>query len=142
MIEKKATARKEPMKTLANCSNLEFIKKANEIKTDVEAFLKATKIMDIRRETVELTGKETEEEKAAKKKAFNHDKWNRIFKRCMAEHTDMTYDIVAKMCFSSREEIEQLEPWEFQMMAILLLGDKRINDFFTQLRLWGVLDTD
>ena len=133
---------KKDIKTLINCTNLEFVQKANEIKTDVENFLRVTKINEIRRETAPLTGKESDEEKEKAVKAFNQDKWNRIFKICMTEHTEITYDLIAKMCFTTREEIEKLPPWEFQMIAILLLGDQRVNDFFTQLKLWGLLDTD
>jgi hypothetical protein len=132
----------KPMKTLANCSNMEFIAKANEIKGDVENFLRVTKINDIRKEVAPLTGKETDEEKEKIIKDFNHSKWDRIFKACMTEHTELTYDLVAKMCFSTREEIEALSPWEFQLTAVILLGDSRINDFFTGLRLSGLLDTD
>lgn len=140
---KAPTAEEEKqMKTLANCSNLEFIQKANEIKSDVETFLRETKISDIRAEIAPLTGKETEEEKGKKLKAFGMQKWNRIFTVCMAEHTELTYNLIAKMCFTTREEIEQLAPFEFQALAIILLGDQRINDFFTQLKLWGLLDTD
>lgn len=143
MVEKTENpAEKKPFKTLADCSNLEFVQKANEIKGDVEKFLRATKINEIRREIAPLTGKESDEEKEQIIKAFNRQKWDRIFKRCMVEHADLTYNLIAKMCFTTREEIEQMPPWEFQATAIILLGDRRVNDFFTQLRLWGLLDTD
>ena len=140
--ETKPTEEKKPLKTLANCTNMEFVQKANEIKVDVENFLRATKISDIRRETAKLTGKESKEEKDKIIKEFSQQKWNRIFMTCMSEHTEMTYNLIAKMCFTTREEIEKLSPWEFQSLAIILLGDERINDFFTQLKLLGLLNTD
>lgn len=58
------------MKTLMDCTNTEFLVQANKIKGDVEKFLKTTKISEIRRQRIELTGNETEEEKKLPKSSM------------------------------------------------------------------------
>ena len=38
----------------------------------------------------------------------------------------------------SDEELEKLSPTEITNLAILLLGNQRINDFFSALSVWGL----
>lgn len=133
---------KETMKTLINCTNIEFLTQANRIKSDVEAFLKETGINDIRRKKTVYSGKETNEEKKALEKKRVEDIWNEIFQATFVERPEMTVDIIAKMCFTTSDEIEKLSPTEITNLAILLLGNERINDFFTALSVWGLLDTE
>lgn len=133
---------KETMKTLINCTNIEFLTQANRIKSDVEAFLKETGINDIRRKKTAYSGKETDEEKKALEKKRVEDIWNEIFQATFVERPEMTVDIIAKMCFTTSDEIEKLSPTEITNLAILLLGNERINDFFTALSVWGLLDTE
>lgn len=133
---------KETMKTLINCTNIEFLTQANRIKSDVETFLKETGINVIRRKKTEYSGKETDEEKKALEKKRVEDIWNEIFQATFVERPEMTIDIIAKMCFTTPDEIEKLSPTEITNLAILLLGDRRINDFFTALSAWGLLDTE
>ena len=133
---------KETMKTLINCTNIEFLTQANRIKSDVEAFLKETGINDIRRKKTVYSGKETNEEKKALEKKRVEDIWNEIFQATFVERPEMTVDIIAKMCFTTSDEIEKLSPTEITNLAILLLGNERINDFFTALSAWGLLDTE
>ncbi len=126
------------MKTLMDCTNTEFLVQANKIKGDVEKFLKTTKISEIRRQRIELTGNETEEEKKAAEKQHVEKVWDEIFKATFVENTEMTMDIIAKMCFTTHAEIEKLSPTEITNLAILLLGNQRINDFFSALSVWGL----
>lgn len=135
-------SKNDELKTLMNCSNIEFLTQANLIKADVEKFLKETKINEIRRKKLELTGKETDEEKKALDKKRVENIWDEIFKATFVERPEMTMDILAKMCFTTPDVIGELSPTEITNLAILLLGDRRINDFFTALSAWGLLDTE
>lgn len=134
----KKTEKASEMKTLMDCTSTEFLVQANLIKSDVEEFIKITKIPEIRRQRIQLTGKETDEEKAAAEKQHVERIWNDIFKATFIENPKMTIDIIAKMCFTTAEEIEKLSPTEITNLAILLLGNQRINDFFSALSVWGL----
>lgn len=131
-------AAKQEMKTLINCTNVEFLAQATKIKADVEKFIKETKIPELRRQRMPLTGKESEEEKAAAEKQRVEKIWDDIFKATFVERPEMTIDIIAKMCFTTPDEIEKLSPTEITNLAILLLGNQRINDFFSALSVWGL----
>jgi len=135
------TPEKQETKTMLNCSNIEFIKQANAIKSDVERFVKATKINEIRSEQLTYTGKETDEEKAELQKKFAHEKWNKILTACFVENTDITMDIIAKMCFTTAAELEKMQPQELEATAVLLLADERINNFFISLKVMGLFGT-
>ena len=126
------------MKTLMDCTNTEFLVQANKIKGDVEKFLRATNITEIRRQRIVLSGNETEEEKKAAEKQHIEKVWDDIFKATVIENTEMTMDIISKMCFTTVEDLEKLSPTEITNLAILLLGNQRINDFFSALSVWGL----
>lgn len=131
-------AAKQEMKTLINCTNVEFLTQATKIKADVEKFIKETRIPELRRQRMPLTGKESEEEKAAAEKQRVEKIWDDIFKATFVERPEMTIDIISKMCFTTPDEIEKLSPTEITNLAILLLGNQRINDFFSALSVWGL----
>lgn len=126
------------MKTLMDCTSTEFLVQANKIKGDVENFIKVTKIPDIRRQRIDIDSKATDEEKAAAEKQRVEKIWDEIFKATFVENPELTIDIIAKMCFTTVDEIEKLSPTEITNLAILLLGNQRINDFFSALSVWGL----
>lgn len=132
---------KAERKTMLNCSNIEFIKQANAIKGDVEKFVAVTGINKIRAEQIKYEGSETEEEKEQLQKAFAHKKWDKILVACFAENTDLTMKLIAKMCFTTVEELEKMTPQELEATAVLLLADSRINDFFISLKVMGLFAT-
>lgn len=140
--EIKAASENEPMKTLINCTSTEFLKQANLIKNDVAEFVKATGINDIRRESVKLSGTETDEERSQVEKKIIKEKWDKIFTASFVKNPDITAKVIAGMCFTTVDIINKLSPTEITNLAILLLGDTRINDFFIALKVWGLFDTE
>lgn len=133
---------KEPMKTLMNCTSTEFLKQANLIKYDVAEFVRATKINDILREGLKLSDDMSDEEKAAAEKKHLGDKWDKIFKVCFVENSEITMKVISGACFTTVDKLEELSPTEITSLAILLLGSQRVNDFFMALKVWGLFDTE
>ena len=44
------------------------------------------------------------------------------------------------MCFTEPAEIDELKPYELHNLLFLILSNERLNDFFTSLQLWGLID--
>lgn len=129
-------------KTILNCSSREFLKQMNAVKHDAEKFIRATKINEIQRSGVDIPDDASDEEKAKLRKKAIIEKWETIFNVCFSENCDLTYSLIAKLCFTDVETIEQWTPTQVSEMLILLLADSRINDFFTALSVWGLLNLE
>ena len=126
---------------MANCPQDVFMKHAYTLRSDVEEFVKLTGLADIRAEKPELSDDMSEEEKEKARTAHIHSKWDRILSACFGDNAEKSYEIMAKMCFSDTETIKALQPYELNNLALMLLSNSRINDFFTSLRLWGLMNT-
>ena len=127
---------------MAKCDTAQFMKAAYAMVDVVEKFDKATKINDIRAEKLKLDGKETDEEKAEKEKAFIKDKWSRILGSCFGENFDITAEMLAGFCFTTADEIKALAPYEINNLLFIMLSNERTKDFFTSLRLLGLIDSE
>lgn len=126
---------------LTNCSTADFMKNAYKLRELVERFESATKINEIRSENRPIKDGETEEEKATNEKNFVHQKWSKMLIACFSENYDLTIELLAEVYFTTPEEICKCEPFELNNLLLKVLSDARVNDFFTSLRLWGLIDT-
>lgn len=127
---------------MANCPQSKFMKHAYTLRADVEEFVKLTGIAKIRAEKPDLSDDMTEEEKKKAITAHIHQKWDRILAACFGDNAEKSYEIMGKMCFTDTETIKALKPYELNNLALLLLSNERIIDFFTSLKIWGLMDTD
>jgi hypothetical protein len=127
---------------MSNCPQNEFMKHVYTLRHDVEEFVKLTGIARIRAEKTELTDDMTDEDQKKAITAHTHDKWDRILTACFGDNAEKTYEIMAKMCFTDVDVIKGLEPYELNNLALMLLSSPRINNFFTSLKLWGLVNTD
>lgn len=126
---------------MANCPVDEFMQHAYTLRTDVEEFIKYTDLVAIRAEKAPISDDMTEEEKKVTISKHVRDKWERILEASFGENREKTFEIMAKMCFTEVETIKALQPYELNNLALTLLSNSRINDFFTSLRLWGLVNT-
>ncbi len=131
------------MKNLANCSPVEFLRQTNKIRHSVQAWLKDTKILEIRKnkaDLIDITDNMTAEEKA---KALDE---NRIRAREQAmrnlsdmldvaldTHAEETLEVLALMCFVEPDHINDYKATTYIKEFGEMICDKDILDFFTSL---------
>ncbi|MBR1749955.1 MAG: hypothetical protein IJ740_03595 [Ruminococcus sp.] len=127
---------------LANCDTATFMKNAYQLRELVERFDKATGINNIRAEKLTVEDTASDEVKTVAEKNFIKDKWSRILGACFGNNYEITAELLAAFCFATVDEIKELEPYELNNLLFVLLSNARIKDFFTSLRLWGLIDTD
>ena len=120
------------MKTLAQFDGVEFLKRCNKIRKDVQAFLQETKILSIRKNTPTLTGNETKEEIKEKNKAQAMKNINDMLDVMLDKYPERTLDLFR--LFIELEDGEK-EPtgMELVLTGMNLFTDERIVDFLASL---------
>ena len=109
----------EELKTLVNCSNVEFLKQANKIRKAVADYLKKTKILDRK------TFKSVDE----------------VLDAMLDENAEDTVKILGLMCFKeTEEEINSLEPADLLVAALDMFTSERVMSFFTRLKNSGLMN--
>ena len=109
----------EELKTLANCSPMEFLRQANKIRKAVAEYLKTTKILD--RKT--------------------HKSVDEILDAMLDENAEATVRILGLMCFKeTEEEINSLEPADLLVAALDMFASERVMSFFTRLKNSGLMN--
>ena len=142
------------MKHLANCEPVEFLRQTNKIRKVVEAWLKVTKVMDIRKKMPKLepvTGDMDEAEKA-KITEKNRIKAREQMKKSLSEfldnaldtNADKTLELLALMCFVEPQDANSHKPTEYLKAFGEMIADEDVLDFFMslmRLESKGILDT-
>ena len=109
----------EELKTLANCSTVEFLRQANKLRKAVAEYLKTTKILDRK------TYKSADE----------------ILDAMLDENAEATVRILGLMCFKeTEEEINSLEPADLLVAALDMFASERVMSFFTKLKNSGLMN--
>lgn len=132
----------EEIKTLANCTDLEFLKQTNRIRKAVENWLTVTDILNIRRrlpkletapenadsKQIEFTRKRNEEIRRNQMKA----NFNAIMDAMLEDHPEETLEIIRLCCFV--EPDDNSHKIVYYMKAFTgMFGNKDVLDFFTSL---------
>jgi TusA-related sulfurtransferase len=128
------------MKTLANCTLREFLMQTNRIRHAAADFYKDIGIGTIRKNLPQLTGDETDEEKAEKFKAQSRKNISDIIDRCLEENVDKTIELVGMLCFKTAEEAQDMDSGEFLDVVFDVLTSERVINFFMKLTSSGLID--
>lgn len=121
------------MKTIANCTTIEFLKQANKIRHEVEKFLDVTGIMEIRKTAPVFNDTDTPEEKKEKLTKQAKENLNQILDECLEKHAEETVKIIGLACFKTQEEAEQMPVNELFNVAFELINSERVIDIFTKI---------
>ena len=125
------------MKTLANCTTVEFLKQSNKIRHAVSEYLAETKILDIRKIKPTIKDGMNEEEKKAAYREQAKKNISDMLDSALEENAEATVRILALLCFIDDEkEAEQLDP--FDLLDVIL--SERVLNFFTRLMQSGLID--
>jgi hypothetical protein len=141
------------MKHLANCDALDFLRQTNKIRKAVEGWLKATKVMDIRKKMPKLdpiTGDMDEAEKAKiteknriKAKEQMKKSLSDFLDNALDENAEKTLELLALMCFVEPQDANSHKATEYLKAFGEMIADEDVLDFFTslmRLEQKGILD--
>lgn len=130
------------MKTLANCSDVEFLQQTNRIRKYVEAWLKNTGIMDIRNQpTPKLPDGMTDEEKKNALRQHARERINAMLDAALEEHAAETAGLLRLMCFVEPKDDKTLKMPQILKAAAEMMDNQDILDFFTSLGRLGLMNT-
>lgn len=126
------------MKTLANCTTVEFLKQSNKIRHAVSEYLTETKILDIRKKKPVIKDGMSEEEKKAAYREQAKKNISDMLDIALEENAEATTRVLALLCFVDDEkEAETIDPYE----VLDVLMSERVLNFFTRLAQSGLIDT-
>lgn len=122
-----------PMKTLANCTLVEFLRQTNKIRHAAADLFGAAGIAEIRKVLPELTGSETAEEKKAKIDKQGSENFSKILDALLDTNAEATASLLAMMCFKEPDEIDSYNTGEYMEAALALFESKAVRDFLQML---------
>lgn len=131
------------MKTLANCSPVEFFVQTNKIRKSVANWLTLTKVMEIRGHAPTFEdGMTDEEQKKAVQKQIKAN-LTAMLDSILEEHPKETAELLGLLCFVEPEDLENHTMFEFMGAATELINNPEVLSFFTSLvRLGNTIGLD
>lgn len=131
------------MKHLANCDAIEFLRQTNKIRKAVEGWLKATKVLEIRKNAPKLkaiTGDMTDAQRK-KAQAENREKTREQINKnisamldaALEENAEKTLELLALLCFVEPEDANKHKATEYLKAVGEMIADEDVLDFFTSL---------
>lgn len=139
------------MKTLANCTPLEFLKQTAKLRKAAAKWLHDTNIINIRKRVpfftkvpVDATPEQKEEIVKANKKLADEQAFkniNDILDAVLEVYPEETLEILALCCFVEPEKVND-HPMSFYLSAFTeIINDECVMGFFTSLMQWAQIDT-
>ena len=121
------------MKTLANCSPVEFLVQTNKIRRSVESWLTLTKVMEIRKRLPELPqGAKPEDVKKARQEQAKKN-FSSILDSVLEEHPQETAELLGMLCFIEPEDLGNHSMLEIISSVNELIASPEVLSFFTSL---------
>lgn len=141
--DKPAVEQDKPrMKTLANCSPVEFLRQTNKIRHAAAAFMQETGVLELRKRRPELTGKETDAEKKAALDKQARKNLSDMADLLMDTNAEKTAELLGMLCFMEPEEVAKAKGIDFMTPAIEFLNTKPVIDFLLSLAKSEEMSTD
>lgn len=120
------------MKTLANCTPVEFLRQTNKIRHEASDLLKNSGVLEIRKRTPELTGTETAKELKAKNEAQAKKNIDAMLDVLLDTDAEGTVRLLSLMCFQEPGD-EELTGMDLLSVAIEMFSSKAVIDFLLSL---------
>lgn len=138
------------MKNLANCKPSEFLRQTSKIRKAAERWMKATDILNIRKNVpkLEVITKDMDAETAAKISEENRkrreEQMNRNFSAMLDavldEHPDETLEMLALLCFIDPKDVDDHPMEEYIEAATEMMNNQAVIGFFTSLAQLGLMN--
>lgn len=124
------------MKTIAQLTGVDFLRQCNKIRYGVDAVMKNTKVLDIRKKKPTLTGNETEEEVKKKYDEQARKNVSEMLDVMLDKKPEETMKLLSLLVVLDEGE-EEPSGLELLMTGIEVLSDKRVMDFLLSLMQLG-----
>lgn len=129
------------VKTLVNCTPVEFLRQTNKIKYAVEDYLKFTRAKEILRRRPAFTGKETAEEKAEITEKQWKDNINTLSDVILDTYAEQTAELIGLMCFMDKEQVSNTQMITLLFSLLELIQNRQVAAFFQSLLSLGQTNT-
>ena len=125
------------MKNLANCTPVEFLRQTNKIRHSVQAWLKDTKILEVRKNNITPITEEMPDGEKEKAMARNRKQaiqnLSDMLDVALDTHAEETIEMLALMCFVEPGHINDYKVTAYIKEFGEMVSDKDIIDFFISL---------
>ena len=121
------------MKTLANCSPLEFLVQTNKIRKAAENWLEITKVLEIRQRMPQVTPGMTAAEKTAALKDQIKSNVGDMVASVLDEHPKETAELLCLLCFIDPGDMEKHQMSELLGGLNELISNEEVLGFFASL---------
>lgn len=128
-----ASTDKPPMKTMANCTPVEFLRQANKIRHSAAKLLGAAGIAEIRKRMPNFTGDETPEERKTALNKQGVKNLSDILDALLDVNAEGTAALLGMMCFQEPEDMANATGMEYLGAALELIESKPVLDFLLML---------
>lgn len=130
------------MKTLANCSDVEFLRQTNKIRKYAEDWLRDTGVLEIRkRELPKPDEGLSDEEKRAFYRKNARARLNDMLDAALDTHAEQTAGLLRLMCFVEPDDDQSLRVPQMLGAVTELVENQDVLDFFTSLGRLGLMNT-
>jgi hypothetical protein len=139
------------MKNLATCGPREFLKQTSRIRKSAEKWLKATDLVNIRKNmpTLDEAPADADEETKLVVMAENRRKLKEQSKKNLTkmldaildEHPDETLELLALACFVEPKDVDNHPVEEYLSAITEMISNEAVIGFFTSLQRLGLMDT-
>lgn len=131
------------MKTLATCSDVEFLRQTNRIRKYAEKWLKDTGIFDIRtRKLADPPEDMSDDEKKQWYRARAKERLNDMLDAALDTHAEQTVGMLRLLCFMEPDDSEGVKMPQILGAAAQMMNDGNVLDFFTSLGRLGLMNTE
>lgn len=120
------------MKTIADCTPVEFLRRTNQIRHEASSLLKKTGVLELRKRTPELTGKETAQELKEKNMEQAKKNIDAMLDVLLGEDAEGTVRLLTLLCIPEPDE-PPLTGMELFSLGMRLLSSKAVMDFLLSL---------
>lgn len=132
--EQESSKQNKPrMKTLANCTSVEFLRQTNKIRHAAAGFMKETGVLELRKRRPEMTGKETNEEKKTAMDKQARKNLSDMADLLMDTNAEKTAELLGMLCFMDPEEVANAKGVDLLTPAAELLNSRQVIDFLLSL---------
>ena len=128
------------IKTLANCSTIDFLKQANKIRKAVGQFYDECNFGQIMRGQPEFPMNATETQREDIARNFRKNQLNEILDICLETNVEKTVEIIGLMCFMEKKEAENTPANILLGLALDLISNQAVIDFFSKMAKSGMID--
>jgi len=130
------------MKTLANCSDVEFLKQTNKIRKYAETWLKDTGVLDIRKRELPTPEEDMPDDKKREfYRANAKERLDDMLDAVLEDHAEETARLLRMLCFIDPDDTETLKMPQLLKAATDMLENQETLDFFTSLGRLGLMNT-